>query len=418
MKKNLLVLFFFMATFLLTSCEEVLKAKELSDETISEQIDAVINAKSYEAKIHFRIKTDEMELSVNPLLSLQKYTDDHEKEVYRVHYYNKLMEANGLEAFEFIIDERDEAVYINNSNAWFKSTFDEIEDEANLPIFAYLFDIDSEEIDDEIQTDIENIQDIIFTGMKNFNEATYIDVIKEDERQLIHYELEYNVYNILEEVFDYFNEKDEELEYNKFSEFLDEIGIQDVIDIFNEFTIDVYFDSEDNSIGRIELDLVNILDNDIILDKLEEEIDNEDINIHTAFDYLNDFEIGINLYEINSLDEITVPDEAKTGYSLHFLGADFNPEDLIDINVGDTIQGNFDDTDEIWYTFTIEDTQTLIISLTNDENDAYSTLYDSEFDHLSYLAYSNDVKTYENLPDGTYYLKIVCSSGNVELTIE
>lgn len=452
MKKTFLVLFFLMATFLLSSCDKVAEVTdlsdvtttgqttvtdstevtttevvtttqqetvtELSDETIIEQIEALINARSFEARMNFRVKTDEMELSVNPLLSFQKYTDDNEKEVYRIHYYNKIMEGTGLEAYEFIVDERDEAIYINNTHTWFKGTFDEFEEETGNPIFGYLFDLDNQ-IDDEMKTDIETIQEILLDGIQNFNSATFIDIVEDDSRQLIHYELEYNVYNMLEEIFDYYNAKDEPEEYEDFEDFLNDIDIADILDIFKQFTIDVYFDIEDNSLVRIELDLINIFDNDILLDKIEEAIDDEDIDIHTIFAYFNDFEIGINIYDINTLAEITVPDEAKSGYSLDLLDAQFNPEDLIEINVGDTVQINLADEDEIWYTFTIIEAQNINITTTPDVGYyAYNTLYDSDFDYLSNYTNLNNVKTYNNLSAGTYYLEIYGNSGNVELTID
>jgi len=195
------------------------------------------------------------------------------------------MEGMGLEGLEFIIDERDEMLYANNTKAWYKATFAEIEADTEEPIFDYLFDLDNV-LDAEMKADIENVQEILLNGIKNYNKATYVDLVEDNSRKLIHYELEYNIYNIAKEIFEYGNDKQDEPVYDDFEDFISEIDLADIINLFKTFTIDVYFDAETNQIGRIELDLMNFMKNDVILNKISEEIDDEDIDIKKIFEYM------------------------------------------------------------------------------------------------------------------------------------
>lgn len=426
--KKIFILFVFIFAFFLVSCDKVLDESqhEILDETITTKIDELINASSYETQLHFHMVTDEMEISISPLLSLSKYTDDNGKEVYKALYYNKIMEGMGLEEFAVIIDERDEMVYLNNTQGWYTGSFAEVQEVTEMPIFDYLFNLE-DQLEEEEATNIETVKNIIIDGLKSYNQATYIDEFEENNRKLVHYELEYNVYGILEDIFDYLNEE-EELEYDDFVEFIEELEIEDIMDLFKEFKVDFYFDIEkDNDIARIEIDLMNILGNSVISDKIQEEIDDQDIDVAKMLEYVQHLEIGINIYNLNSLEEITISNEAQSGYPISYLDAPFDPDELEEISLGEEDTIVFEDYDCYWYKFTLTESTNISIS-SNSEIDPQLTIYDSDFDWYGYntnigLGEGNyyDFNYVEELPQGTYYFKVdlsdLSSFGSVDISL-
>lgn len=402
MKKIITILFFFMFTFFLYSCDKI--ETKISDENIKTEIQNLIDAKSYETSLHYRIVTEEIEIKVNPLLTFQKYTDDNDKQVLRIYYFNKIMEGVGLEGFEVIVDDRDEKIYVNSTNAWYQGTYTEAIDIAEE--IDYLLNY----FDDETSEDIEEVQDIIYNALKNYKKSAFIDGFKEDDRTLIHYELEYNVYNVMKEIFDYFNQ-DNKLGYDDFISFIKDIKLEDIAILFKTFTVDVYFDVEqDNDIARIELDFMNILNNNVIIDRIQKEIDNEDIDVKKLFEYVKDFEVGININKINSLPEISIPNEAKNGHELKFIRAPFDPDELTVINVGTPFIAIFEEnSQEKWYTFTLSQAKSIDIDFPSFGPNVLIT--DSNFNHLNSYNYQ--------LSAGTYYLRVFSyEPGNYIITVK
>ncbi len=298
----------------------------LSDDVITGEIQNLLEATSYDINYQFRMKTDEIELKLDPLYSLKKYTDSNDKEVFQVSYYNDVMEAFGLEALNFIVDERVETVYICNSQTWYKGTFDEVHNLIEEPIFDYIFDLENS-VDPEMLIQIENLQSTLLNAITSFTNATYIEDITDDDRTLLHYELEYNVNNVIRNLFNYYNAQDTESPYTDFDDFLTQLELTDVFDLFKTFTIDIYFDQSNNDIGRIELDLVNLIDNEIFTTFIESYIPIDEINfdVETMIDYVQAFEFGVNVHDINQVTNIVVPTEAQNGLPIDQISAPFEP---------------------------------------------------------------------------------------------
>ncbi len=300
--------------------------QQLTDDDIENEIQDLIDATSYEINYQFRMKTDEIELKLDPLYKVKKYTDTNDKEVYQITYYNDVMEAFGLEALNFIVDERVETVYICNSQTWYKGTFDEVHNLIEEPIFDYIFDLENS-VDPEMLIQIENLQSTLLNAITSFTNATYIEDITDDDRTLLHYELEYNVNNVIRNLFNYYNAQDTESPYTDFDDFLTQLELTDVFDLFKTFTIDIYFDQSNNDIGRIELDLVNLIDNEIFTTFIESYIPIDEINfdVETMIDYVQAFEFGVNVHDINQVTNIVVPTEAQNGLPIDQISAPFEP---------------------------------------------------------------------------------------------
>ncbi len=401
MKKGLIIMIFSVFTFFLYACDK--KETKLTDEDIRGEIQNLLDAKSYETSLHIRLVTEELEVKFNPLLTIQKYTDDEDKNLIRMYYYNKIMEAIGLEGFEVIVDEESELIYINDTDVWYKGTYGEAIN------FDEDFSLILNNINDDNSDDLKIVQDIIFNAIKNFKKATFIEGLKENDRNLVHYELEYNVYDVMKEIFDYFNQ-DKKLEYEDFESFIEDIKFEDIANLFKTFIIDIYFDiDQKNDIARIELDFMNIMNNDIIIDKIQEEVDDAEIDVKKMFDYVEDFEIGIKINKINSMPEIIIPEEAKNGYELKYIFAPFEPDELTAINLGTPFVVTIDENIfERWYTFTLA--QSSYINIYSSHYGPDMMILDSNFNNIYTLNYP--------LSAGTYYLGVASEiSGDYTITV-
>lgn len=313
--RRFMLLMIFIFLFVVVGCEEIKDDYRMSDQQISESLDALLHADSFETQFHFRMVTQEMILEIDPLLTYQYYSDE-DGFTSRLSYHNKIMEGMGLNAFELIFDNQDNTFYLNDTSEWYKLSLDN-----------YGEDIDLDNFNTE---EIEDLNRIIINAITDFDEKEYIEVIEKEDQLLVHYVLEYNVYNILSDLFDYLNEG-EQLGFSDFASFISSMELEDFITLLEKFKIDVYFDVETNNIARIELELTNIIKDiyEVMEDQINESIADENIDVKTILEYLEDLEIGVNFYNINSLDEILIPTDAKNSDEIN-LG---DLSDLLDLYI-------------------------------------------------------------------------------------
>ncbi|ERJ11963.1 hypothetical protein [Haloplasma contractile] len=325
--KKILLLMLVSFAFLLASCESALDSlvetntttgdqdditDTLSNEIISNALNELMHMESYETTLHFRLVTEEMNLEVNPALKYQVYTKEDGR-IMKVDYNNKIMEGLGLQPFELIIDESTETLYLNDTQTWYQSTFTEIEQQLGLDDITGM----PEPTDPALIEKIDQANTILIDAVQNFNKATYIETVNNGDRELAHFVLEYNVRNILKDLFDLYNQNNE-LGFEDFNSLIQTLELEDLALLFETFDVDVYFDTTTLQVARVELELANLLKDvySIMEEQINTSISDENIDVETVLDYLEHLEIGVNIYNVNSLDEIIIPEGAKNGATL------------------------------------------------------------------------------------------------------
>ncbi len=431
MKKIIFIIFIFTFTILLSSCgssnsenkttttqsnmttttnTDITTTAEtisLTDAVMVQKINELINAQSWETKYSFSAVTDEMEISINPLLSVKKYTDNDGSLVYAAHYYNKVLEGVGFEPLDFIIDNHYQAVYINTGTGWYTNTFAELENEIDFPLFDLMFDY-GDQIDADVQTILDDVTTLFIDGLADFTDATYIETINDGTRELNHYELTYNVYDLAESIFDYFNANEHfEIDFDDFDAFIDDLNIQDVADLFKTFEIQVYFDDSNDDIGRIELNFMDMLNNSVIIDQLNDEIKSTSVDVGFFFDYVSEFKLTVNIFDINTLAPIVVPDLAKSGFPIGLIGAPFDPNTIetLPLDTDKSLSLEYNDDNHYYYSFSLNEETSININYTEGFL-GYFNLRDSQYNYIDYINNSSNTINYSNLPAGIYYVEV------------
>lgn len=314
--KGLKLFFILCFLFVLTSCSSVKSSKTLTNKEVKDRIQTLLDSSYYESSIYFQLKTEEMNLEINPLLKIKNLITD-DGNISSISYDSSLLQAFNISSFEMIIDEQDQLIYIYTNNEWIK--------------------MDTKPLGNEIESDVIDLTTILSNILLEFNNLDFIDT----NGHLQHYQIEINVLKAMKEIYNFIYGDDSSAP--NFETIIQDLKLSDLSLLFESFQIDLYVDKNTNTIAKVEINFMQILD--FIInhpEKFKDQLPDE-IDFNKLRDYFQQFVIGFTFDQVNAKETIEISDEAInaevfdiSGLFIHNPNYDFNSP-ILTLNGSSTI---------------------------------------------------------------------------------
>lgn len=265
-------------------------SEQFTEEEIVTMVQNLLDASYIESSFSTHIKTDELNMEVNPAIKIKKLVD--KGALTSISYNSSLLKAFKISPFELILDERENLIYVYNENEWIKIDYDSAKGYA--PNFYYI-----------------NFDKLIGEMVTNSNGLQYLGTEKLENKTLSHYTVEVNLYVLLNEIYTTVYENSNLEISRSFDSFLNRYKLSDFINILNNFVLDIYVDDINQQIVQIEADGIQFLDFLVMYDTSF--VDNylpEDLDLQQLRIYLQDLEFVIHYERINEKTEIKISQEA------------------------------------------------------------------------------------------------------------
>lgn len=269
----------------------------------------LLASSKFEAGISVHLRTEEMEVLLNPLLRIQRYKDET-SDILHAHYFNTLMEGLGLHSLDFYADFTNDMIYHHDTQEWGAETLDDF--------LMYTGLINVIQVQEFI--DVDFILNTLAAEMIDFEIIDYLGAEDVLGATADHYRVHYDFMDTFEVIFNYLNTNEAIPDFNfiDFTDFLTQTNMTPIIPFAQDFEMEVYLDSTTDQLVRIGLDfavilqtVVGLYEEDITM-MLSEQFPN--VNVELLATYVEKLEIGINFWQIDTLPAIVIPQEAIDSY--------------------------------------------------------------------------------------------------------
>lgn len=288
-----------------TSLVSVVPYSELMTLSMTQMMDST----RFEMGMSIHLKTEEMEIFMNPLLRVQFY-DDGIDSILHAHYYNKIIEGLGLHAFDFYADFTHDMIYHNDSQVWGAEGMTDFMTNTGL-----INVVNAQEI-----VDFDFLLATLRAGFMDFEAIDYLGAESVHGVTADHYRVHYDLMDTFQTIFDYLNANENltDINFIDFNDFLTQTNLLQLVPIFEDFTIESYLHVDTDEVVRLGIDLAYLLDSVVTLYSVDltamvqEQFPNADVSILAS--YIEQLEIGVDMYQLDTLPLPVIPQEAIDSY--------------------------------------------------------------------------------------------------------
>lgn len=288
-----------------TSLVSVLPYSEL----MAIAMNTVMDATRMQMGLSVRLRTEEMNIELNPLLRVGLYQDEVDH-IFHARYYNKIIQGLGLDAFEFFADFNNGMVYHNDSQQWGAETMDDF--------MTYTGLINVVQIEQFV--DVGFILTTLREGFMDFETIDYLGAEVINGITADHYRVHIDLMDTFETIFNYLNANENipDMDFVDFNAFLTQTNLTPIVPLFQNFVYESYLNADTDEVVRIALNLAHVLHTVVDLFELDltamvqQQFPEADVSILAS--YIEVFEIGINFYQVGTWPKPVIPQEAYDSY--------------------------------------------------------------------------------------------------------
>lgn len=269
----------------------------------------LLSSTKFEAGLSFHLRTEEMEVLLNPLLRIQRYKDD-DFDLLHVHYFNKILEGLGIHSLDLYADFENQMIYHHDTQVWGGETMEDVLNFTGLINLVQAGEfLDFDFILSALEAELTDFETIDYLGAEDVLGVT-----------ADHYRIHYDWMDTLETIFNYLNANEAlpEIDFIDFNDFLTQTGMSPVVPLLQNIAIEAYLNATTDEVVRIGMDLavtlqtvISLFEDEITMMLIEQF---PEIDVAILASYIEKLEVGINFWQIDALPVIVIPQEALDSY--------------------------------------------------------------------------------------------------------